>query len=159
MIRSALIATVVCVLACCAVASNASAQQQPKPLLPVLEQAQRWNWMVRLEDGAGHATQGRIVDRSDTLVRVGHSEVDLRNVQQVLRGSRKGGASMPAAIVGGGLLGGFGLALTSGFCERSDCSGQVILGTAFFAGFGFFIGLLLGEAMSPAHLEWKQVWP
>jgi hypothetical protein len=150
---------VMCVFACCAIAGNTSAQRQPKPLVSVLEQAQCWNWMVRLEDRAGHGAQGRIVDRSDTLVRVGRSEVDLRGVQQVLRGSRKGGASIPVAVLGGALLGGFGFAFTSGFCERSDCTGTIIGGTAVTAGLGFFVGLLLGEVLSPAHLEWKQVWP
>jgi hypothetical protein len=146
---------VLCALASSALTNGMSGQQQSKPLVPVLEEAQRLNWMVRIEDEAGHRSQGRIVDQGDTLVRIGRSVVDLRGVQQVFHGSREGSGALPGGLVGGAMLGGLALAGSAG-CVN-ECSTLAI--TGFSTAVGLFLGLIVGDVVNPGHLVWREVWP
>jgi hypothetical protein len=148
--------SMLCVLAVFVLTNEASAQKQSKRLMPILDDAQSANWLVRLDDGSGHYVDGRIMSRSDTLVRVGRSTVDLHNVQRVFHGSREGGGGLIGGLIGGGVLGGMGL-MAAASCNINCGPGRTL--GLFGFGVGLFVGLLVGEAAQPGHMVWREVAP
>ena len=133
--------------------------QEPATSLADLQQWVRIGDRVTVTDASGHRLTGRIAGlKPDSIALVGDSVVrdivrdfaqaDVFEITRREPDSLRNGALIGLGV-GGGLF--FLLAVSSGGCGyESDCTGMILLGTAFYAGVGAGIGVGI-DALVPGR--------
>jgi hypothetical protein len=138
-------------------ANGASAQQGDSVRL-LFSRAHLGNWYLRVRL-ADSTVLGRVPAVRADEARLGLRTVRFEEVTGIERRLRIGSGAKQAGIATGLLLGGFGAALYSGFCE-GDCSGSGLLAiTGAGFGMGFALGGFVGGVFAPGRLEWRPLYP